>query len=225
VNGRGESTAAPIHRVTLSPYGAPRGADKWARVAGSPRIASRGLAWPLLPKSAMSLSTHRFLALCLFGAAACGQDYSEPPLTPASYTPPPTDTPRRATKAKAAPAAPRADARQRQKSPSLAEAPPPPVLTPIEGLDSRTAITLARCQLETRCNNVGEEKEYVTEEDCIARLEPGTERELEAGECPRRIPSVRIGACMEAIRREKCDSARDLAHIGECSSAVLCGKQ
>ena len=99
------------------------------------------------------------------------------------------------------------------------------MLTGTEGDDSRTAITLARCQLEARCNNVGEEREYVTEEDCIARLEPGTERELEAGECPRRIPSVRIGACMEAIRQEKCDSPRDLAHIRECSAAVLCGKQ
>jgi hypothetical protein len=196
------------------------GARRWIAPDRGPRVGMAAAS-----NNAMSLGAHRFLVLCVFGAAACAQNDPEPPLTPASYTLRPTDTPRRATKAKAAPAPPRAVSRQRQRPPSLEEAPPPPVLTGTEGDDSRAAITLARCQLEVRCSNVGQEKEYVTEEDCIARLEPGTERELEAGECPRRIPSVRIGACMEAIRQEKCDSPRDLAHIRECSAAVLCGKQ
>ena len=139
----------------------------------------------------MSLGAHRFLVLCLFGAAACAQNDPEPPLTPASYTRPPDDMPRKASKAKAAPPAPRAASPRRQRPPSLEAAPAPPVLTGTEGDDSGTAITLARCQREARCNNVGDEKEYVTEEDCIARLEPGTERELEAGECPRSIHCAR----------------------------------
>ena len=98
------------------------------------------------------------------------------------------------------------------------------MITGTEGDDSRTAVTLARCQRETRCNNVGEDKEYVTEEDCITRLEPNTERELEAGGCPRSIPSTPLGACMEAIRKESCDGPRELASIKECSAAKLCSK-
>jgi hypothetical protein len=207
---RRRSIASRCRLMARRAPGRHAGARRWIAPDRKPRIGMAAAS-----HNAMLLGAHRFLVLCLFGAAACAQSDPEPPLTPASYTLRPTDTPRRATKAKAAPAPP----------PSLEEPPPPLVLTGTEGDDSRTAITLARCQLEARCNNVGEEKEYVTEEDCIARLEPGTERELEAGECPRRIPSGRIGACMEAIRQEKCDSPRDLAHIRECSAAVLCGKQ
>jgi hypothetical protein len=174
----------------------------------------------------MSLRDRRFLALCLFGVAACAQSDPEPALTPASYTYPRDQTPRRVTKAKPAPAARRTALReQQQQSTPRDQKPPAPVVAGTEGDDSRTAITLARCQREVRCNHVGAEKEYVTEEDCIARLEPGTERELEASECPRSIAPPQLGACMEALRGEKCDRPRDLAHIKECSAAVLCQKQ
>ena len=164
--------------------------------------------------------------LVLLGFAACAQSDPEPPLTPASYTHTPTSKVPRSTRA--APSRHMAS-RPARKAQSLAEATPgnkapAPVVTGTEGDDSRTAITLARCQRETRCKNVGEEREYVTEEDCITRLEPNTERELEAGDCSRRISPAPLGACMEAIRKESCDSPRELVSIEECNAAALCSK-
>jgi hypothetical protein len=161
--------------------------------------------------------------LCLFGFVACAQSDPEPPMTPASYTHTPgkPDT--------AAPAR-RTASRPAQETRSLAQkAPaqnaPPPVITGTEGDDSSSALVLARCNREARCNTIGEDKEYGTEEDCITRLKPDTERELEASECPRRIPPAPLGACMEAIRKESCDRPRELALIEECGKAVLCSKQ
>lgn len=166
------------------------------------------------------------LTPCLFGFAACAQSDPEPPMTPASYTHTPANTPRKS--GAAAPA--RRTARPSQKAQSLTqEAPaqnaPPPVITGTEGDDSSSAIVLARCNREAFCNTVGEDKEYVTEEDCITRLKPDTERELEASECPRRIRPAPLGACMEAIRKQSCDRPRELALIQECGAATLCVKQ
>jgi hypothetical protein len=157
------------------------------------------------------------LAPCLLGLAGCAQSDPEPPLTPASYTHPPARTPRKS--------ATRPEKKARSLPPEAPEQnAPAPVVTGTEGDDSKAAIALARCQREVRCNNVGEEREFVTEEDCIARLQPNTERELEANECPRRIPPVPLGACMDAIRKGSCDSPWDLASIEECSKAALCSK-
>jgi len=163
-----------------------------------------------------------FLVPCLFGVAACAQSDPEPPLTPAAYTrtpPKTTAAARPARRTASRPAQP-----PKQSSPLAREA-PAPVVTETEGDDSRTAITLARCEREVRCQTVGDDKEYATEDDCVTRLKPGTERELEAGECPRSIETARLGACMEAIRKEKCDSPRDLSSIGRCSAATLCPKE
>jgi hypothetical protein len=159
------------------------------------------------------------LAPCLLGFAGCAQSDSEPPLTPASYTRPAPSTPRKS--------ATRPAQKARSLPPEATEqsaASSSPVVTGTEGDDSRTAIALARCQREVRCNNVGEDREFVTEEDCITRLEPKTESELEASGCPRRIPPVPLGACMDAIRKGSCDSPWDLASIEECSKASLCSK-
>jgi Family of unknown function (DUF6184) len=160
-----------------------------------------------------------FFAPCLFGFAACAANDPEPPLTPASYT---VATHASRTPTKVAPPTRGIASRPKQKAESLAREAPPPVVTGTEGDDARTAIALARCQREARCKNVGQDREFVTEEDCITRLEPDTERELEASGCPRTIPSARLGSCMTAIRQQSCDGPRALAPIDECSRAALC---
>ena len=148
-------------------------------------------------------------------------------MTPASYTHTPASMPRKpsaaaSTRRTASPPAQKARSLA-QKTP--AQKAPAPVIAGTEGDDSSSAIVLARCNREARCNTVGEDKEYATEEDCIARLKPNTEQELEASGCPRRIPPAPLGACMEAIRKESCERPRELALIEECGKAVLCSKQ
>jgi hypothetical protein len=159
------------------------------------------------------------LVPCWFCFVACGSSDPEPPLTPASYELPPSTA--TTSVKRTAPPPP-------QKPPPVtAEAPPPeaspPVVTGIEGGDSRTAIAMARCQREARCGNVGQEKDYETEDDCVTRLEPGTERELDAHQCPNSIAPVPLTACLDAIRRQSCDRPLgDLAPISECNAAALC---
>jgi hypothetical protein len=152
---------------------------------------------------------------CWFGFVACASSEPEPPLTPASYT-----TPR---SSKAAPRVGRTGRPPQKQKPQAAAAETPPPVTGVEGGDSRTAIAMARCQREARCGNVGQEKDYETEDDCVTRLEPDTERELEVRECPSSIAPVQLKACMDAIGRQSCDRPLgDLAPIPECSPAVLC---
>src|SRR5688572_29472954 len=100
------------------------------------------------------------LALGLCSAAACAKKEPERAMTPAAYTPPP---PPRAT-ATATQAAP--------PSPPLSQAAP---MTMTDSQRSARAIAAARCEREVRCENVGQEKEYVTEEDCLVSLEPDTQ--------------------------------------------------
>src|SRR5688572_26373085 len=97
--------------------------------------------------------------LALF-TVACGSSDPEPPLTPASYTAPRTS--------RATPRAKGTATRPQHEAPK-ASAASPLVVTGIEGLDSRTAIAMARCERETRCGNVGEEKDCETEDDCVSR--------------------------------------------------------
>src|SRR5688500_4513265 len=76
--------------------------------------------------------------LCLVGFAACAQSDPKPPQTHSSYTHKPPTSRHTASR-------PEQKARSRVQEASKQEA-PPPVVTGTEGDDSRTAITLARCQ-------------------------------------------------------------------------------
>src|SRR5688572_13800428 len=93
------------------------------------------------------------LASCTF-CWACASTEPELPLTPAAYTTPPPSKPPPRTKRTESRPPPSA-----KPAPEEAEA-KVPVVTGMEGGDSRKAIAIARCQREARCGYVGAEKEY-----------------------------------------------------------------
>jgi hypothetical protein len=88
---------------------------------------------------------------------------------------------------------------------------------------STTLIATARCEREVKCNNVGESGEYVTQEDCVVRLEPATRGELDKRDCPSGISEVELRQCTDEIKQMGCDRpVQSIDLVTECGNEELC---
>ena len=85
------------------------------------------------------------------------------------------------------------------------------------------SITGARCERETRCNNVGQGKTWATAEACRADLLAKNRNELRESECPVGIVQKELDECLADIRNEKCDNPLDtIGRLAACRSSDMC---
>lgn len=96
--------------------------------------------------------------------------------------------------------------------------------TPASGPRSATeSIAQSRCQREQRCENVGAERKYSSEADCLARIRNDWRDDLSARECKSGINQTQLNECLAKIRMEECSSPFDtLARVSECTAAQIC---
>ncbi len=87
-------------------------------------------------------------------------------------------------------------------------------------------IAEARCQRESQCGNIGDNKTYSSRQDCLARIRADWKEDLNARECPGGINQHELDECLEQVRAEACANPFDtLARITECTSRQICIEQ
>lgn len=148
----------------------------------------------------------------LLAALGCAKNEPEGQLTPAySPLPPPSE----------ATPAPQMQTQTESPIPPVTAQPDRSAIA--DGQRSTTLIATARCEREVKCNNVGAEGKYVTQEDCVVSLEPATRGELDSRDCPPGVSEVELKECTEEIKQTDCDRpVQNIDLIAECSNEELC---
>jgi hypothetical protein len=103
-----------------------------------------------------------------------------------------------------------------------------PELFPASGVATPSArsidrITLARCEREARCNNIGHERRFESREDCHDRLSDRAYEFLGPAECPKGIDPAQLNECLQAIQDEGCGNVIDsIERVAVCRIDSLC---
>jgi hypothetical protein len=85
------------------------------------------------------------------------------------------------------------------------------------------SIAEARCARESRCNNVGNDKKYSNQDDCMRRVRADWKDELNARECPGGVVQDELNECLTEIRNEDCGNPFDtLGRLAACRSSDIC---
>lgn len=97
-------------------------------------------------------------------------------------------------------------------------------MTPAAAPRSATeSIARSRCQRELRCNNVGADRKYSSDQDCLTRIRNEWKDDLSARECKTGINQTELNECLAKIRDEDCNSPLDsLARVTECTQGQIC---
>lgn len=77
----------------------------------------------------------------------------------------------------------------------------------------------ARCDKEARCGRIGPDGSYDTRHQCLDADLMSRFDALDPANCPNGIDTKRLGACIEALRTERCDSD---SLSGGCTLQALC---
>lgn len=106
---------------------------------------------------------------------------------------------------------------QRPAESAMAEA------SPTEGASATDSIAESRCARESRCDNVGVDKDFSSMEDCIQRVHADWKEELNSRECPAGINETQLNECLNEIRDEECSSPFDtLERVAACTADQIC---
>ena len=96
------------------------------------------------------------------------------------------------------------------------------------GGETRSAarnIAGARCQREARCNNIGADKKFATDEVCEDQIKSEWANDLNAYDCPRGVVDGELEECLNAIRNEDCNSPFDtLSRVSACTAGQICAE-
>jgi hypothetical protein len=85
------------------------------------------------------------------------------------------------------------------------------------------SITEARCDRETRCNNVGAGKKFESRSDCLSKTRASWRDDLNALECPGGVVENQLTSCLSQIRSESCGNPLDtLGRALACRAVDLC---
>ncbi|WP_437742741.1 DUF6184 family natural product biosynthesis lipoprotein [Sorangium sp. So ce1504] len=103
----------------------------------------------------------------------------------------------------------------------------PPDGTQIEArvatVDAVDRIVQARCDREARCNNIGPDRTYTSNEACSSRVRAEWREDLNLAECPGGTDSKELNECLQEIRNDDCNNPFDtLDRIVACRSSDLC---
>ena len=86
-------------------------------------------------------------------------------------------------------------------------------------------LSVARCDRELACNNVGSGQRFPTHEACVDEVRLPVAGDLGSPSCPKGFDLDRIEGCAAAIRSDACDHALDtLGRIAVCRTDWLCAK-
>jgi hypothetical protein len=86
-----------------------------------------------------------------------------------------------------------------------------------------SALTNARCDRETRCNNVGVNRTYENRAQCVASFDKDGYTDLDEDHCPLGIDQDRLGGCLSVIRAEACGTTLSrLDDLDACADRNLC---
>ena len=85
------------------------------------------------------------------------------------------------------------------------------------------SIAQSRCQREMRCNNIGANRKYSSETDCLATIQNDWKDDLSARECKNGVSQSKLDECLAKIRAEDCGNPFDtLARISACTAGQIC---
>lgn len=91
---------------------------------------------------------------------------------------------------------------------------------------AQEAIAESRCAREQNCGNIGENKKYSSQQDCLARIRADWKDDLNSRACPNGTNQTQLNECLKAIRDEECGNLHqgtDLQRMNYCvASGVLC---
>jgi hypothetical protein len=94
------------------------------------------------------------------------------------------------------------------------------------GGETRSAVNNiadARCAREERCNNVGADKKYASDDVCENQIKSDWADDLNAYECPKGVVDNELEECLNAIRNEDCNSPFDtLSRVSACTAGQIC---
>jgi hypothetical protein len=85
------------------------------------------------------------------------------------------------------------------------------------------SITSARCERESRCENVGSGKRWASMGECEEKTKADWRDDLNKYECPRGIVQVELDECLRDIREEGCGNPFDtIARAVQCNASDIC---
>jgi hypothetical protein len=86
-------------------------------------------------------------------------------------------------------------------------------------------IVAARCERETRCNNVGADRKYASTDVCSQKIRTDMREDLNAKECPHGIDQKELEECLTDIRKEDCNNPIDtISRLAACRTSDMCLK-
>jgi hypothetical protein len=84
-------------------------------------------------------------------------------------------------------------------------------------------LSVARCDREQSCGNVGADRRYVAKDVCMNQMRGSIGDDLNASRCPLGIDRQALDQCLSAIGDEGCgDGVAILNRARKCRSSALC---
>jgi hypothetical protein len=100
-----------------------------------------------------------------------------------------------------------------------------PVAAPPANPTSVESLALARCERETRCENIGDGKKYANRDACMNDVRAKGDNELTTSSCPAGINQSKLQTCLDEIRTERCNNPLDqLGRLSACRTDALCAR-
>jgi hypothetical protein len=146
--------------------------------------------------------------------AACGGRERPIARTPASTT----MTTSAALTTSSSAAGPRQNETSRSSATSKPAAP-----APVEVAGAVMRVTMARCDRQAACNNVGTNRPYGDRDSCANEIGHHVAAALSPEQCPSGIDAERLAACMSDVESETCsDKATSEQGPSSCALERLC---
>jgi hypothetical protein len=84
-------------------------------------------------------------------------------------------------------------------------------------------LSSARCERELRCNNVGNDRKFVSRDQCLSKIGNDLREELNAWDCKGGIDTKELEECLTEIRNEDCGNPLDtVGRLVACRSGDMC---
>jgi len=88
-----------------------------------------------------------------------------------------------------------------------------------------SSIATARCDRELKCKNIGTNKNYLSTDECITKMQNDKRTALNEHECPGGVSDKELAGCLKSIREEDCGNPLDsVSRLANCRSGALCLK-
>jgi hypothetical protein len=88
-----------------------------------------------------------------------------------------------------------------------------------------SAISTARCDRELKCKNIGTNKNYLSTDECVTKMQNDKRTALNEHECPQGVNEKELASCLKSIREEDCGNPLDsVSRLTNCRSGALCLK-